>query len=78
MRGGEGGNGEANLFKNLLKAINVERECTLYDTLFAASRMKYILERSSYTRDGKDIKCAYRGLPLFVCARARARTHTHV
>jgi len=58
MREDEGGSGEANLFKNLLEAINVERGCTPQDTLFAASRTKYILERSSCTRDGKDIKCA--------------------
>jgi hypothetical protein len=49
MSGGEGGSGEAILFKNLLKAINVERKCTPYDTISAASQMKDKLETRSCT-----------------------------
>jgi hypothetical protein len=64
--------GEANLLKNLLKPINVASKCTLHNTFSSASRMKRKLERRSCNRFGKDVKCAYRGLPLLI------RTHTGV
>jgi len=64
--------GEANLFKNLLNPISVARKCTMHNKFSSASWMKEKLERGSCTRFGKDVKCAYRGLPLLI------RTHTGI